>query len=438
MTAKVIVIGGGFAGAEAAWQAAERGIDVALYEMRPARGTPAHKTGDLAELVCSNSLKADSLATASGLLKAELRVLGSLILQAADAHRVPAGIALAVDREGFAQEVTRRVLSHPRISVLREEVRAIPEGDPVILATGPLTSTDLARGLAALAREEYLYFYDAISPIVDGETIDYDRAFFASRYGKGGDDGYLNLGLPQEEYRAFRLALVEAEKVPLHPFEEARYFEGCLPVEVLAERGEETLAFGPMKPVGLADPKTGRRFHAVVQLRRENAAGSAYNMVGFQTKLTHPEQRRVFHMLPGLERAAFFRYGSVHRNTFLNAPRLLSPSLQMRGLPRLFIAGQITGVEGYLESAAMGLLAGLNAAARVHGLSLPPPPPTTALGALVGYITQADPRDFQPANIHYGLLPPAPGKGSREDRRRRVAERALRDLEPWRKFLLSD
>ncbi|MDP7384654.1 MAG: methylenetetrahydrofolate--tRNA-(uracil(54)-C(5))-methyltransferase (FADH(2)-oxidizing) TrmFO, partial [Nitrospinota bacterium] len=281
MTASVTIVGGGFAGVEAAWQVAERGVAVTLYEMRPVRNTPAHKTPDLAELVCSNSFKADSLATASGLLKAELRALDSLILQAADATRVPAGQALAVDREEFAREVTRRIDGHPRISVLREEVRTIPDGDPVILATGPLTSPDLAEALGRLARREHLYFYDAVSPIVDGESIDYDVAFFASRYGKGGDDGYLNIGLSQEAYRAFHRNLLDAEKVPLHAFEAQRYFEGCLPIEVLAERGEETLAHGPMRPVGLSDPKREGAYHAVLQLRRENTAGSAYNLVGF-------------------------------------------------------------------------------------------------------------------------------------------------------------
>ena len=374
MTASVTIVGGGFAGVEAAWQVAERGVAVTLYEMRPVRNTPAHKTPDLAELVCSNSFKADSLATASGLLKAELRALDSLILQAADATRVPAGQALAVDREEFAREVTRRIDGHPRISVLREEVRTIPDGDPVILATGPLTSPDLAEALGRLARREHLYFYDAVSPIVDGESIDYDVAFFASRYGKGGDDGYLNIGLSQEAYRAFHRNLLDAEKVPLHAFEAQRYFEGCLPIEVLAERGEETLAHGPMRPVGLSDPKREGAYHAVLQLRRENTAGSAYNLVGFQTKMTYPEQKRVFRSLPGMGEAVFFRYGSIHRNTFLNAPALLLPSLQMRDAPRLFIAGQITGVEGYLESAAMGLLAGLNAAARARTYHLPAPP----------------------------------------------------------------
>jgi methylenetetrahydrofolate--tRNA-(uracil-5-)-methyltransferase len=444
VTASVTIVGGGFAGVEAAWQAAERGVAVTLYEMRPVRNTPAHKTPDLAELVCSNSFKADSLATASGLLKAELRALDSLILQAADATRVPAGQALAVDREEFAREVTRRIDGHPRISVLREEVRTIPDGDPVILATGPLTSPDLAEALGRLARREHLYFYDAVSPIVDGESIDYDVAFFASRYGKGGDDGYLNIGLSQEAYRAFHRNLLDAEKVPLHAFEAQRYFEGCLPIEVLAERGEETLAHGPMRPVGLSDPKREGAYHAVLQLRRENTAGSAYNLVGFQTKMTYPEQKRVFRSLPGMGEAVFFRYGSIHRNTFLNAPALLLPSLQMRDAPRLFIAGQITGVEGYLESAAMGLLAGLNAAARARTYHLPapplpPPPPTaTALGALVACITGADAKNFQPVNIHYGLLPPVPKKGSREDRRRRIDDRALKELDQWRKCLPFD
>jgi methylenetetrahydrofolate--tRNA-(uracil-5-)-methyltransferase len=431
VTKGVTILGGGFAGVEAAWQAAERGIDVTLYEMRPVRTTPAHKTADLAELVCSNSLKADTLTTASGLLKAELRALGSLVLRAADAHRVPAGQALAVDRGKFAQEVTQNVESHPRITVLREEAKEIPSADPVIIATGPLTSSALADDLARIARQDYLYFYDAISPIVDAETIDCDQAFFASRYGKGEDDSYLNLGLSGEEYRAFHRSLLDADKVALHDFEKPNYFEGCLPIEVLAERGEETLAFGPMKPVGLEDPISGRLYHAVVQLRKENTAGSAYNMVGFQTKLTYPEQKRVFRTLPAMGRAEFFRYGSIHRNTFLNAPKLLLPSLQMRDEPRVFVAGQLTGVEGYLESAAMGLLAGLNAAARVQGRTLPIPPATCGFGALVAYITQADPENFQPVNINYGLLPPAPKKGSKQDRRRRVADLAMKDLEGW-------
>ena len=435
MAQPVTIVGGGFAGVEAAWQAAERGAQVKLYEMRPRQSTPAHKTGDLAELVCSNSLKADSITTASGLLKAELRSLGSLVLRVADACRIPAGQALAVDREAFAREITGLIESHPRIILTREEVRSIPSGDPVVLATGPLTSPKLAASLAKMTGEAHLYFYDAVSPIVDGETIDYDAAFFASRYGKGETDGYLNLGLTNRVYSEFCENLLKAKTVPLHAFEEPKYFEGCLPIEVLAARGEKTLAYGPLKPVGLDHPKNGSRFHAVVQLRRENTAGSAYNMVGFQTKMTYPEQRRVFRTLPGLERAAFFRYGSVHRNTYLNAPRLLLPTLQLRQEPRLFIAGQITGVEGYLESATMGLLAGLHASARSAGTTLPDPPQATAIGSLMTYLKNADPNHFQPVNLSYGLLPQVPRKGSKEDRRRMVANRAQRELEEWKRDL---
>ncbi len=432
MSGHVTIIGGGLAGVEAAWQAAERGARVSLYEMRPVQMTPAHKTGDLAELVCSNSLKADGPTTAPGLLKAEMRALGSLVMEAADQHRVPAGVALAVDRTAFSRTLTDRIGSHPRIEIYREEVKIMPACDPLILATGPLTSSALARELATLTQERYLYFYDAISPIVDGQTVDGSKTFFASRYGKGGDD-YLNCGLSREEYQLFWKALLEAEKVPLHPFEKAMYFEGCLPIEEMASRGEKVLAFGPMKPVGLTHPGTGARYHAVAQLRRENTAGESYNLVGFQTKLTYPEQKRVFRMIPGLEGAAFFRYGSLHRNTFLNAPRLLQPSLQLKGHAHIFIAGQITGVEGYLESAATGWLAGVGAVHRLSGLPFPPPPPTTALGSLIHYITTADPAHFQPVNINYGLIPPVDSRAPKKERRQQIAQRALEDLERWKK-----
>ncbi len=435
MTHSVTVVGGGFAGTEAAWQAAEKGAQVLLYEMRPQKSTPAHKTGDLAELVCSNSLKADSISTASGLLKAELRSLGSLVLRVADTSRVPAGQALAVDRKAFASEITRLIESHPRIRLIREEVRSIPSSNPVIIATGPLTTPYLAKSLTRVTGENHLYFYDAISPIVDGETINYDAAFFASRYGKGETDSYLNLGLSKTVYAEFCQNLIEAEKVPLHAFEETKYFEGCLPIEVLAERGEKTMAYGPLKPVGLNNPKNGSRFHAVVQLRRENTAGTAYNMVGFQTKMTYSEQRRVFRNLPGLEQAAFFRYGSIHRNTYLNAPRLLLPTLQLRKDPRLFIAGQITGVEGYLESTATGLIAGLSASAHSTGNLLPTPPSSTAIGSLLAYLKDADPNHFQPININYGILPRVTEKISKEDRRRKIANNALQALEQWKKNL---
>jgi methylenetetrahydrofolate--tRNA-(uracil-5-)-methyltransferase len=436
----VVVVGGGLAGAEAAWQAARRGARVRLYEMRPRRLTPAHRTGWLAELVCSNSLKSSRLDDASGLLQAELRRLGSLILEAADAARVPAGSALAVDRELFARGVTRRVAAEPRIRLETAEVRAVPPARPVVIATGPLTSDALAADLAgrfaawlgeAAAPGALLAFYDAISPIVSAESIRREAVYLASRYGKG-EAAYLNCPMTAGEHAAFREALIQAELYPLHPFEAIPFFEACLPIEEIARRGQDAMRFGPLRPVGLEDPRTGQRPHAVVQLRVEDRAGSMYNLVGFQTRLRWPEQRRVFRMIPGLEAAEFLRYGMIHRNTFVRSPRLLEATLACRADQGLFLAGQLVGVEGYLESAAAGLLAGLNAARLAAGERPVIPPAVTAIGALVRYITQADPDRFQPMNINFGLFPPV-GEGwrTKADRRRAIVERALRELDGW-------
>ena len=440
----IVVVGGGLAGSEAAWQAAERGAYVRLYEMRPVTPTPAHKTDRLAELVCSNSLKSDSPEDCHGLLKRELTAYGSVVMAAARTHAVPAGSALAVDREAFAAEITERLTRHPRISIVREEIKAIPEERPVIIATGPLTSDLLAaalrdRFLTYLASQDssasvhdLLYFYDAISPIVAADSIDREITFAASRYDKGGGD-YLNCPMTSEEYRLFWEAVRAAELTPIHPFEEARYFEGCLPIEVLAARGEDTLRFGPMKPVGLVDPRTGRQPYAVVQLRMENREGTMYNMVGFQTRMRWGEQRRALRTIPGLRDAEFLRYGSIHRNTFITAPALLQETMQFRGDPGFFIAGQLTGVEGYLESAGTGLLAGVNAVRFFKGETPAVLPPTTALGSVIRHICQADPRTFQPMNVNFGLLPPLdePIRAKRE-RRRALIDRALGDLRDLR------
>ncbi|MFQ5894217.1 MAG: methylenetetrahydrofolate--tRNA-(uracil(54)-C(5))-methyltransferase (FADH(2)-oxidizing) TrmFO [Nitrospinota bacterium] len=428
---RLLIIGGGLAGSEAAHQAASMGVEVDLFEMRPQQSTPAHKTDRLAELVCSNSFRSASMENASGLLKEEMRRMGSLILEAADACPVPAGQALAVDREVFSAQVTEAILREPRIRLIREEVTALDPGQLTIVATGPLTSQRLSRELSKLTRDKYLYFYDAISPIVTGESIRKEATFFASRYGKGEDD-YLNCPMNREQYEEFIGLLLEAEKVPLHDFEKAIFFEGCLPIEEMAARGRETLAFGPLKPVGLAHPVTGETFCAVVQLRRENLTGEYYSMVGFQTRLRYPEQRRVLRTIPGLEEAQFLRYGSLHRNTFLNAPKLLLPTLQLRRAPHIFIAGQLTGVEGYLESAATGLLAGLHAASLIRGEPMRLPPDTTALGALIGYLTRSSPKGFQPMNINFGLFPPVQGRASRKRRNQLMVMRALHDLEGWR------
>ncbi len=425
----VIVVGGGLAGSEAAWQLARRGIPVLLYEMRPQRQTEAHRTDRLAELVCSNSFRSASLDAAVGLLKEEMRRLGSLVLAAADRTSVPAGAALAVDRDLFAEAVTRAIAECPEITVVREELRDIPEG-LCLIATGPLTSPALSYALQELLGQKYLYFYDAIAPIVTADSIDRSVVFAASRYGKGGED-YLNCPMTRDEYYAFVDALLAAEKVPVRDFERCIYFEGCMPIEEMARRGRDTLAFGPMRPVGLIDPRTGERPYAVVQLRQDNAAATLYNMVGFQTKMTYPEQRRVFRMIPGLEKAEFVRLGSLHRNTFINSPRVLDPTLSLRRRPRTFIAGQLIGVEGYVESAATGLLAGLNIARMLAGEPCVVPPATTALGALLAYVTDPRRKDFQPMNANYGLFPPLPGRERGREKRERLARRALHDLEEW-------
>ncbi|MHB8769625.1 MAG: methylenetetrahydrofolate--tRNA-(uracil(54)-C(5))-methyltransferase (FADH(2)-oxidizing) TrmFO [Syntrophales bacterium] len=433
----ITVIGGGLAGCEAAWQLLRRNHRVRLCEMKPLGFSPAHKSPLLAELVCSNSLRSNTPDNAVGLLKEEMRRLGSLIMAAADATAVPAGKALAVDRSAFSRLIEERLTGQPNLELIRGEVTDIPSEGIVICATGPLTSDALARSIGALTGGEYLYFYDAISPIVEGETVDPEPVFAASRYGHGEAD-YLNCPMDRETYERFWKELTEAQEVPLHAFEALKCFEGCLPVEVIARRGIETLAHGPMKPVGLTDPRTGRQPHAVVQLRREDKAGVLYNIVGFQTKLTWPEQRRIFRMIPGLEQAAFARYGSVHRNTFLNAPALLTAALQLRSRPDLFFAGQITGVEGYVESAAMGLLAGVNASRLCRGRELLPPPPATALGALVGHIQNADRKSFQPMNVTFGLFPPLAGRIRKKDRGSEYARRALAALAPWQERLAEN
>jgi len=430
---RVVVVGAGLAGAEAAWQLAERGVDVALFEMRPARFSPAHTSAELAELVCSNSLRGASLANAVGLLKEEMRRLGSLVLRAADATAVPAGRALAVDRTLFSRFVTEAIETHPRIELRREELVTLPDAEVAILATGPLTSEPLAAALRALVGEDSLYFYDAISPIVYADSIDGSVAFRASRW-EDGEGDYWNLPLDAAAYAAFVEALQTAESVPLHAFEAALYFEGCLPLEEMARRGPETLRYGPLKPVGLVDPKTGRRPHAVVQLRHEDKRGTLLNLVGCQTKLRKGEQERVFRALPGLGDAVFARHGSVHRNTYLNAPRLLAPSLELRAWPGLYLAGQIAGVEGYVESAALGFVAGVNAAFAAHGKPPPRPDERTAHGALLAHLGGARARDFQPMNVNYGLFPPLEGGGrlKRAEKNQRLAERALAALEPYR------
>lgn len=433
-TSPLTIIGGGLAGTEAAWQAAQRGISVVLYEMRPARNTPAHVTDRLAELVCSNSLGSNLVDRAPGLLKEELRRLGSLILTAAEEAAVPAGSALAVDRTAFAEAVTRRIENHPLIAVNRSEVTRIPDG-PTIIASGPLTSDALAEDIARLSGKDYLYFYDAVSPIVEAGSINMAVAFRGSRYGRGDRDGgdYINCPFNQEEYNRFVDALCSAEQIELKDFErdalQENFFEMCLPVEVLARRGREALAFGPMRPVGLLDPRTNRRPYAVLQLRQDNLAGTLYNMVGFQTNLRWGEQQRVFRLIPGLEEAEFVRYGMMHRNTFINAPALLRPTMQWRGRDDLFFAGQITGVEGYVGNAGTGLLAGINAARLLQGREPLSLPPTTMLGALCHYVTHAEPRDFQPMKANFGLMPPL-AQPVRNKRRRYEAysRRALADL----------
>ena len=460
------VIGGGLAGSEASWQAAEQGVPVVLHEMRPVRPTEVHKTDRLAELVCSNSFRGDKLDNAVGLLKEEMRRLGSLVMRAADANRVPAGAALAVDRERFAQAVTDAVSRHPRITIVREEVTRVPNDPsmfPLVIATGPLTSDALSADIAALVGGDHLYFYDAVSPIVLADTINHDVVFRASRWGRslrgadpaggpegpplqagesgpacGVDDGegdYLNCPMTREQYEGFYAALTTAESATVHDFEKEIFFEGCLPIEVMAHRGTDTLRFGPMKPVGLVDPRTGRTPYAVVQLRQDNIAGDHYSLVGFQTQLKWGEQARVLRMIPGLEQAEFVRFGIVHRNTYINGPTVLRPTWQVKSRDDRFFAGQISGVEGYVESAASGLIAGLNAAAVARGEAARVPPRETAIGALAHYVSHADPRHYQPTNITFGIMPPlsahqeaAGGRSRKADRKAATSERALRVL----------
>ena len=432
----VTIAGGGLAGSEGAWQLAVRGIPVTLCEMRPVRSTPAHKTDRLAELVCSNSLKSNTPGSASWLLKEELRRAGSLLMKLAGECAVPGGGALAVDRERFSDCVTQALSEHPLITIRRAELAEIPSDGPVLLATGPLTSDALARCLQSLTGSENLAFYDAISPIVDAETLTRDHLFPASRYGKGGGDDYLNCPLNEAEYRAFYDALRGAERVQAHEFEDLNYFEACLPIEELARRGYDTLRFGPMKPVGLVDPRTGKQPFAVVQLRAENLRFSSYNLVGFQNHLRFPHQERILRMIPGLEHAEFLRFGQIHRNTYINAPRLLRADLSLRAAPNVFIAGQLCGVEGYVECIATGLLAGVALAQQMAGAGFTPPPRTTALGSLIHYTSHADPGNYQPANFSFDLLPPLENlprivARDRRARRARQCERALADLQEW-------
>ncbi len=450
---RVIIIGGGLAGSEAAWQAASAGVPVVLHEMRPERPTAVHKTDRLAELVCSNSFRGDKLDNAVGVLKEEMRRLGSLVMRAADAARVPAGAALAVDREQFSSAITEAVTTHPLIEVVRGEVPRIPDssGDPLIIATGPLTSDSLSADIAGLVGAKHLYFYDAISPIVLAETIDRSKVFRASRWNRslrgqadgqacGVDDGegdYLNCPFTREEYERFYDALMAAEKAPLHEFDDPRFFEGCLPVEVMAARGVDTLRFGPMKPVGLPDPRSGREAYAIVQLRQDNLAGDHYSLVGFQTQMKWGEQARVLRLVPGLEQAEFVRFGMIHRNTYINGPTVLRPTWQTRMRDDLFFAGQISGVEGYVESAASGLIAGRNAAAIARGLTPSEPPRETAIGALGFYVANANPRHYEPTNITFGIMPALTSRtGARVpkkkgDRKLAYAERALAALDGW-------
>ncbi len=465
------IIGGGLAGSEAAWQAAERDVPVTIHEMRPVRATAVHKTDQLAELVCSNSFRGDKLDNAVGLLKEEMRRLGSIVMRAADAARVPAGAALAVDRERFSRGVTEAVSTHPRITLVREEIPRVPSAldGPVIIATGPLTSDSLSADIAAMVGSDHLYFYDAISPIVLAESIDMSRVFRASRWGRSlrgvhtdsrstgsldvavsgpidpaagcsiddGEGDYLNCPFTKGEYERFYEALMSAERAPLHEFDQAKFFEGCLPIEVMASRGVDTLRFGPMKPVGLVDPRTGRESYAAVQLRQDNLAGDHFSLVGFQTQMKWGEQARVLKLIPGLEQAEFVRFGMIHRNTYINGPTVLRETWQTKARKDLFFAGQISGVEGYVESAASGLIAGRNAAALELGEPLSAPPRTTAIGALAYYVSHAEPRNYQPTNVTFGIiapLQPLPGrKVPRKKAERNIAlsERALADLDAW-------
>lgn len=436
---KVLIVGAGLAGSEAAWQAANYGAEVTLYEMRPVKSTPAHKTAGFAELVCSNSLRGAGLENAVGVLKEEMRRLGSIIIEAADATKVPAGGALAVDRHGFSDYITEKVSSHPNITVIHEELTAIPEAEDVVtvIASGPLTEGPLAAAIAARTGDDSLYFYDAAAPIVSLESVDMSKAYRASRYGKG-EAAYINCPMTKEEYEAFWTELVNAEKAPTRDFEKEKFFEGCMPVEVMASRGESTLLFGPLKPVGLEHPETGVRPYAVVQLRQDNASATLYNIVGFQTHLKWLEQRRVFGMIPGLEHAEFLRYGVMHRNTFLNSPQHMRPTLQLRGADCLLFAGQMTGVEGYVESASSGLIAGINAARLADGKEPLVFPEDSCHGALSHYITTSEAKHFQPMNVNFGILPAmdmrdANGRYIKDKKlkKQKLAERALAAIDSF-------
>jgi methylenetetrahydrofolate--tRNA-(uracil-5-)-methyltransferase len=428
----VVVIGAGLAGCEAAWQIAKRGGKVVLYEMKPKVFSPAHRSPLFAELVCSNSFKSESPENASGILKEEMKQLDSLILRIAKEAKVPAGDSLAVDREVFSKQITQTLENMENVEVIREEVSSIPQDGMTIIATGPLTSEALSAEIQKMTGTRHLFFYDAISPIVTAESIDFKRAFKSSRYGKGGED-YVNCPMDEKGYTQFVEALNQAEKVLVQPFEKRYLFEGCLPIEEMAGRGRETLAYGPLKPVGLIDPKTGKQPFAVVQLRQEDRFETLFNLVGFQTRLKYGEQERVFRMIPGLEKAEFVRLGSVHRNTFIDSPRLLRESLQLKTRANLFFAGQITGVEGYMESTAMGLLSGINAHRYAGGMEVLAPPPMTAMGALVHYITQSPAVPFQPMNVNFGLFPPLSGKSRGRGKRLLLARRALKEMEAWAK-----
>lgn len=429
--ATIKVIGAGLAGAEAAWQIARKGIEVELYEMRPERMTPAHHTDRFAELVCSNSLKGAGLENAAGLLKEEMRRLDSLLMRVADHHSVPAGGALAVDREEFSREVTEILENHPLIRIHREEVKTLPESEIAVVATGPLTTDELALQIQKITGEDALSFYDAAAPIVTLESIDMDKAFWASRYDKG-DPDYLNCPMTEEEYKTFYQELIQAEAAEVKGFEKGKVFEGCMPVEVMASRGEQTLTFGPLKPVGLIDARTGKRSFAVVQLRKENRAGTLFNLVGFQTHLKWGEQERVFRLIPGLENAEFVRFGVMHRNTFLNAPKVLKADFSLKNSPQLFFAGQITGVEGYVESTASGLIAGINAVRRLNEQPLLVFPAETALGALARHLEGSPSVNFQPMNMNFGLLPPLEVRiKAKREKNQRISERALAKLEEF-------
>ena len=432
---KATVIGAGLAGCEAAWQLAENNVMVTLYEMRPYKMTPAHQTGNLSELVCSNSLRADRLENAVGLLKEEMRQLKSLIIQVADETKVPAGGALAVDRESFSLFITNRIEQHPNINVVREEIIDIPEDIPVIIATGPLSSPAISEKISKLINQDHLYFYDAAAPIVTYESLNQDKIYKASRYGKG-DDDYINCPMNKEEYLAFYHALVQAEEAPMNNFEDQKVFEGCIPIETMAKRGEDTMRFGPLKPVGLPDPRTGRDPYAVIQLRQDDTKGTLYNIVGFQTHLKFGEQKKVFSMIPGLENAEFARYGVMHRNTFIQSPKLLDRYYRLKSNTNIFFAGQITGVEGYVESASSGLMAGLNLARILNGKTPLDFTDETAIGALSHYVSNAATRDFQPMNVNYGIMAPLKIRiRNKQEKNKLISERALNTL---KSILMND